>query len=484
MKGLPEAGKSSRVNWTVNEVSSTGTEATITLQEGSNTIIANFVDKTIPTLPTLNSSATYTYSGSALMPVVETEALTGWNILVNSGDLVIDNPTDAGTYTVYVTRDEDEEYAAVNQAIGTYEIKPKELTSSELSVTGATAILKGQALSASELTGSAPVAGTFAWTAPATIAEGASAEATASNPYPVVFTPANLNYVVASSVALTQIVPFYTVSADAIRTITITQNNANGTVVVKVNGTEVSNGAQVTEGNQVEVVATPNDGYTSSISTTGITNGIVDASGEVKVSVTFSPTNVPGEEEPDPTTPDTPEEPEKPTVTPPVVTERTPTTAVITWDKVEGATAYKLFLYAKKGDTTPLMTYEFDANGQLKASAISFNLTGLEEGKSYYVKTVAYKGEEVLMEQAIALSTTPTAIERIADAVQITTTKGMIHVNLATPLSVRVVSMSGLTLYEQADAVGSVEIPVGNAGVYAVILYKGHEVLLQKVIVR
>ena len=167
-----------------------------------------------------------------------------------------------------------------------------------------------------------------------------------------------------------------------------------------------------------------------------------------------------------------------------MVAERTPTTAVITWDKVEGATSYTLFLYAKKGDTTPLMTYEFDSNGQLKASAISFNLTGLEEGKSYYMKTVAYKGEEVLVEQAIVLSATPTAIEQIADAVQITTTKGMIHVNLATPLSVRVISMTGLTLYEQADAVGRLDIPATSAGVYAVILYKGHEVFLQKVIVR
>lgn len=210
--------------------------------------------------------------------------------------------------------------------------------------------------------------------------------------------------------------------------------------------------------------------------------------GTVKLNVLSTTSSTTETKEPvkpsDPVSPDTPEEPEKPTVTPPVVTERTPTTAVITWDKVEGATAYKLFLYAKKGDTTPLMTYEFDANGQLKASAISFNLTGLEEGKSYYVKTVAYQGEEVLVEQAIALSATPTAIERIADAVEITTTKGMIHVTLATPLSVRVLSMSGLTLYEQTDAVGSVDIPVGNAGVYAVILYKGHEVLLRKVIVR
>ena len=187
----------------------------------------------------------------------------------------------------------------------------------------------------------------------------------------------------------------------------------------------------------------------------------------------------------DPIIPDTPEEPEQPTVTPPVVTERTPTTAVITWEKVTGAYFYKLFLYANKDDVTPLKTYEFDANGQLKASTISFNLTELEEGKSYYVKTAAYNAfAYLLVEQEIALSATPTAIKQIADAAQITTTKGMIHVNLATPLSVRVISMTGLTLYEQADAVGRLDIPATSAGVYAVILYKGHEVLLQKVIVR
>ena len=50
--------------------------------------------------------------------------------------------------------------------------------------------------------------------------------------------------------------------------------------------------------------------------------------------------------EPDPIEP---EEPETPSYKEPVVAERTPTTAVITWDKVEGATSYTLFLYAKKG---------------------------------------------------------------------------------------------------------------------------------------
>lgn len=188
----------------------------------------------------------------------------------------------------------------------------------------------------------------------------------------------------------------------------------------------------------------------------------------------------------EPTNPTEPTEPDEPSYTAPVVAERTPTTAVITWEKVEGASSYKLFLYAKKGDVTPLKTYEFDSKGQLlKASAISFNLTELEEGKAYYVKTVAYNAwGQAMVEKGIELSATPTAIEQIAATVQVTTSKGMIHVELATPLSIRVVTMNGLPLFEQADVAGHLDIPVTNAGVYVVILYKGHEALLQKVIVR
>ena len=188
----------------------------------------------------------------------------------------------------------------------------------------------------------------------------------------------------------------------------------------------------------------------------------------------------------EPTNPTEPTEPDQPSYTVPVVAERTPTTAVITWDKVEGAASYKLFLYAKKGDVTPLKIYEFDSKGQLlKASAISFNLTELEEGKAYYVKTVAYNAwGQAMVEKGIELSATPTAIEQIAATVQVTTSKGMIHVELATPLSIRIVAMNGLPLFEQVDVAGHLDIPVMNAGVYVVILSQGHEALLQKVIVR
>ncbi|MDY4552506.1 MAG: hypothetical protein SPD54_11965 [Parabacteroides sp.] len=479
VKGLPNAGKSNHVNWTINGTASTGKEATITLRNSSNTIIANFIDKTIPTLPTL-SPATYIYSGSALMPEVETGALTGWNILVKAGELVIDNPTDAGTYTVYVTRDEDEEYAAVNQSIGTYEIKPQGLTSAVLSVMSATAILKGQALSASELTGSAPVAGTFTWAAPATIAEGASAEATESNPYPVVFTSANPNYVVASSVALTQTVPFYAVSADAIRTITITQNNANGTVVVKVNGTEVSNGTQVTEGDQIEVTATPNAGYNYSISTTGITNGRVNASGEVKVSVTFSAIYVPGEEEPDPNpgTPDTPATPDTPS-TPDTPTDPSGPTDVV---KILFDTTEKTL---ERGSTFELnVTVTGIFANQLVWVSSDDNVVTVKDGKITAVgigkATVTARYSDIVASCEIKV-VSPTSIESIAEGSRIYSVGGNIVVVPSCEMKVAVYSVNGACLF--VDEVSAIRyIPV-TAGYYLIACTVGDETVTERIIV-
>ncbi|MDD7723509.1 MAG: T9SS type A sorting domain-containing protein, partial [bacterium] len=146
---------------------------------------------------------------------------------------------------------------------------------------------------------------------------------------------------------------------------------------------------------------------------------------------------------------------------------------------------YKLFLYAKKGDVEPLKVYEFDSNGQLKSSVIGFNLTELEEGKSYYVKTVAYdsKGKS-LVEQSIELSATPTSLEEVLSNAMITTSYHQIQVTTAVPVSVRVVAMTGQILFDQTSVTGRKEISVPNSGVYMVILYQGREAILQKVIVK
>ena len=176
-------------------------------------------------------------------------------------------------------------------------------------------------------------------------------------------------------------------------------------------------------------------------------------------------------------------EPEIPTVSNPVVAERTATTAAITWEKVSGATSYKLFLYAKKTDSTPLKTYEFDKDGKLKATTISFTLTGLEEGKSYYIETAAYNAlGTLLVKKSVELSATPTGIEAISEGSQLYTVKGAIVVAPAEPLQVAIYSVTGQTLFN--DEVSYLTQVPAKAGIYVVIIQKGNERITEKVFVK
>ena len=176
-------------------------------------------------------------------------------------------------------------------------------------------------------------------------------------------------------------------------------------------------------------------------------------------------------------------EPEIPTVSNPVVAERTATTAVITWEKVSGATSYKLFLYAKKTDSTPLKTYEFDKDGKLKATTISFTLTGLEEGKAYYIETAAYNAlGTLLVKKSVTLSETPTGIESISEGSQLYTVKGAIVVAPAEPLQVAIYSVTGQTLFN--DEVSYLTQVPAKAGIYVVVIQKGKERITEKVFVK
>lgn len=490
VKAMPNAGYSSLATWTINGVAVANpcNETSITLVNDANTIDVAFSSKDTPTLPSLSSTATYTYSGSAIYPIIENSfGLTGWNVLVKSGDLVIDEPTVAGTYQVYVTRDEDEMYASVDgtTAIGSYTIQPRVITAAELTSLTATSIILGQTLASSTISGTAPAAGSFSWNTPSMVAEKSTEDQGKSVAYPISFIPADVhNYKVADGVSLTLSVPFYTVGASApeiaVRHITFAPA-ANGTFVVKVNGVAVETGAQVSAGDKVVVETTPNSGYSASVSYTGITNGVVDASGNVAVTVTFTQNSTPvipggggGTVDPDPVIP---------TVSNPVVAERTATTAVITWEKVSGATSYKLFLYAKKTDSTPLKTYEFDKDGKLKATTISFTLNGLEEGKSYYIETAAYNAlGTLLVKKSVELSATPTGIEAISEGSQLYTVKGAIVVAPAEPLRVAIYSVTGQTLFN--DEVSYLTQVPAKAGIYVVVIQKGNERITEKVFVK
>ena len=338
----------------------------------------------------------------------------------------------------------------------------------------ASAIMKGLSLSASTLSGKAPVAGTFAWAAPETIAEGVSAEATTSKAYNVTFTPDSKNYS-ASGLSLTATVPFLTAEAAPVRKISFEAAD-HGTFVVKVNGSEVTSGTQITQGDKVEVTATPTTGYSLEavkINGTTVTGAYtVGESGDVTIVVTFKQNASQGG---DPITPD------EEIIPDPVVAERTATTAVITWEKIDGATGYKLNLYAKKGDATPLKSYEFDANGNLKAANISFTLTGLTAGESYYVETVAItpSGE---VKRGIELTGTPTGIEAIAEGSQLYTVKGAIVIVPTTPIEVMIVSANGRPIFH--DEVSGYTQVTANAGIYVVVMKQGEEQVSEKIIVK
>lgn len=220
--------------------------------------------------------------------------------------------------------------------------------------------------------------------------------------------------------------------------------------------------------------------------------------GQQTVSVTFTPTDpnyesftadiqvdVKGVQAS--TAPSTPDQPETPEETPaPVVEERTADTAVITWEKIAEAASYKLFLYADPTKAELLATYEFDANGQLKAGAISFTLTDLTEGKAYYVETVAYKADgSVITTKSVDIPATPTATEEVDALANIYTSHGMIHIVLSQPMGVRILNMTGSSIYQETAAEGRLDIPIASAGVYAVILHEHNRLKeVRKVIIR
>ncbi len=100
----------------------------------------------------------------------------------------------------------------------------------------------------------------------------------------------------------------------------------------------------------------------------------------------------------------------------PIVEERTETTAVVTWNLIENAVSYYLYLYSDASKTVELAVYEFDTNGdyvgQLRARSASadivptFNLQDLDLDKEYYVEVEAVNAEErVILAQALVIPT-------------------------------------------------------------------------------
>lgn len=168
---------------------------------------------------------------------------------------------------------------------------------------------------------------------------------------------------------------------------------------------------------------------------------------------------------------------------PPVVEERTETSAVVTWSFVEDATFYYLYLYADASKETLIYTYQFDANGNLVdrmfrgisvVDRAVFDIGELESDKSYYIEVEAQnEGGDILTTQVSEIPTLENFSTSITtpsgDAVIVYTADGCIVIeNLPTGAMYSIYTISGVQLFVGISSnAEAVRLPVSK-GIYIV----------------
>ena len=452
--------------------------ATINADPEKNNFIPEFEGKKEISLKVTNS----TYTGVAQQPKLE--GAGGLSFKVDAyTDAARTQPAsailNAGTYYLKVYRSEDKDYKAYQNDELTFTIEKAELKATDITWPEASEIKKGDALSASKLLGGSAgvVAGVFEWVTPEQQAkeEGEKSFEVRFVPNDTKNYPESVEHKITVKVAAA---PVAVVTLDK-ATLSLEEGKTESLTLAGF-----PDGATTTWRSSDDKVATVSkEGKVTAVAagTATIKATVTTGEGttlEVSCVVTVTKKAV----TPTPSTPDTPATPE---VSAPTVAERTPNTVVVEWEKIAGADSYKLFLYADKTKKELIATYAFDKEGTLlKAGTITFTLESLTEGQSYYVETVAYDAaDKPIVTKGVEIPATPTAVEDIANT-EVTTSYRQIHVTAATPLTVRVVAMSGATVFAQAEVAGRIDIPVSNAGVYVVILSQANKALIHKVIVR
>lgn len=459
--------------------------ATINADPEKNNFIPEFEGKKEISLSVINS----TYTGVAQQPKLE--GAEGLSFKVDAyTDAARTQPAsailNAGTYYLKVYRSEDKKYKAYQNDELIFKIVKADLKVADIKWPEASEIKKGDALSASKLLGGSAgvVAGVFEWVTPEQ-----QAKEEGERSFEVKFVPNDTkNYpesVVSAIKVKVAAAPVAVVTLDK-PTLSLEEGKAENLTLAGF-----PKGATITWSSSDDKVATVSGGKVTAVSegkVTAVAAGTATIKATVKtaegttleVSCVVTVTKKVA-----PSTPSTPDTPATPEVSAPTVAERTPNTVVVEWEKIAGADSYKLFLYADKTKKELIATYAFDKEGTLlKAGTITFTLEGLTEGKSYYVETVAYDASSnSIVTKGVEIPATPTAVEDIANT-EVTTSYRQIHVTAATPQTVRVVAMSGVTIFAQAEVAGRIDIPVSNAGVYVVILSQANKALIHKVIVR
>lgn len=460
VKGEPDAGYSTLANWTINKVQQTSGETTTITLTNENSIKVEFFAKAAPKEEdrpkvTQQSSA---YTGNPIQPTIDLkEGSIAWTIRVKKDGAIVEQPTDAGEYEVWAQCSEQEQYAAFDGQIGSYTINPQEI--SGINVTSATPILKGQNIGQSELTGNAPVEGTFSWKNPSLIAEG---NGTTSKAYDVTFKPASSNYSVASTLNLTQTIPFYAATKVETRQVTFVEA-ANGTFIVKVNEAEVKSGAQITTGDKITIETSPNSNYTSTVSVTGATNTggvyIVGDAGNVEVKVTFTKNSTPGGGE----------EPGVVSITGVVLDSSSKTLAV--------GEEFKLTASVKPAEADQSVTWS--SSDETVATVKKGTVKALKAGKATITATASDDTHYAECEVTVSVAT---GIDELIASTRVLGCDGYIMIEPMATIETLVTDMMGRIFYH-GRLTEKMQIPVSE-GVYLVRLSNKEKTVTVKVIVR
>lgn len=309
LKAIPNAGYSSIPTWSNNVTSNNDGTATVILTEGM-TVTATFTQKkAAPITPGKTAKSTYNGvafgSGNTDLSSLIVSEVSGWSLAIKQNDLTVE-PTNAGTYDIVASRQEDEAYTATSTTIGTLSIAKATPVLTEVNGSD---IIAGQTLRESVLSGTSDVQGTFSWKNPDTqMNAGNTQKATA------LFKSDDSNYNDTEVTATLKV----TAKSDDIttRTLTLTVNNPeNGKpVVTTLNGTEFTGSVSVKEKDVLKVTFEANSDCTAAATINGSnynsgSDYTIGATGDVNVVVTFTKNEKPGTEEPGTEEPGTSETP-------------------------------------------------------------------------------------------------------------------------------------------------------------------------------
>lgn len=309
LKAIPNAGNSSIPTWEGEGITDhkDGT-ATVVLSQGE--IKATFKAKE-PAPVATGKTATSTYNGVAfgysntdLSTLIDSK-VSGWSLDIKQGGLTVE-PTNAGTYDIVASRQEDDVYAATNKTIGTLSIakatpKVTEVKGSE--------IIAGQTLRESVLSGTSDVQGSFSWKNPDTQMNAGETQRAIA-----LFKSDDSNY---NDTEVEATLKVTAKSGDiTTRTLTLTVNNPeNGKpVVTTLNGTEFTGSVSVKEKDVLKVTFEANTDCTAAATINGSSytsgsNYTIGATGDVNVVVTFTKNEKPGPDKPGTEEPGTSETP-------------------------------------------------------------------------------------------------------------------------------------------------------------------------------